>query len=114
MRSLVLAVLLCALPSMLNAACFLAGFPGETKCQDAADQTWHAVGSTWRTSDCLRCTCRLDAGLKVEMRCCHAYLNNIRIPDDCVSKFDKKTCQHIVHKKDDPSTNCPILEASGK
>ena len=44
----------------------------------------------------------------------YRYLNNIRIPDDCVSKFDKKTCQHIVHKKDDPSTSCPILAASGK
>ncbi|XP_067084205.1 beta-microseminoprotein-like [Osmerus mordax] len=113
MRSLVLGVLLCALPSMLNAACFVdqTQTPGKTHCWDSADKTWYAVGYNWRNRNCMNCICRY--GIKLEMRCCHAYPTSIKIPDDCVSEFDQKTCTHIIHKKDDPSTECRIISAAG-
>ncbi|XP_062308130.1 beta-microseminoprotein-like [Osmerus eperlanus] len=115
MRSLVLGVLLCALPSMLNAACFMTQTTGKTHCWDSADKTWYAAGYNWRNRDCMECSCisRPSKNIKSEMSCCHAYPTGITIPDDCVSEFDQKTCKHIIHKKDDPSTECGIISAVG-
>ncbi|XP_078107732.1 beta-microseminoprotein-like [Sander vitreus] len=105
-KYLALALLLCALASLSNAQCFHKAMKGGmTHCQDDVDQTWHAVGSRWRNSRCMDCDCS---------SCCAGYSTPTQFPDDCVSVFDSKACQHIVHKKDDPSVLCPIYGAVGK
>ncbi|XP_044053929.1 beta-microseminoprotein-like [Siniperca chuatsi] len=106
MKYLALALLLCAVVSLTNAQCYnVAIKPGLTHCQDTVDKTWHPVGSSWRNSDCWDCTCS---------GCCAAYSTPRQFPEDCVSVFDPKACEYIVHKKDDPSVLCPIYSAVGK
>ncbi|XP_053200072.1 beta-microseminoprotein-like [Scomber japonicus] len=108
MKYLALALLLCSLPSLSDAACYYMNPElGETAthCQDYVDKTWHPVGSTWRNSECRNCGCSL---------CCDAYSTPRHFPDDCVSVFDWEECVYIVHKKDDPSVQCPIYAAVGK
>ncbi|XP_041794012.1 beta-microseminoprotein-like [Chelmon rostratus] len=106
MKYLAVTLLLCALVSMANAYCFtMAVKPGMTHCQDKVDETWHAVGSTWRNSECMDCTCS---------GCCTAYSTPRQFPEDCVSVFDSEACEYKVHKKGDPSVQCPIYAAVGK
>ena len=106
MKYLAVTLLLCALVSLSNAECFVKGLKKDaTHCQDDVDGTWHAVGSKWRNSRCFDCTCT---------GCCSAFSTPIQFPDDCVSVFDSEACAYIVHKKDDPSTLCPIYGAVGK
>uniref|UniRef100_UPI003AAD6CCF beta-microseminoprotein-like n=1 Tax=Centroberyx gerrardi TaxID=166262 RepID=UPI003AAD6CCF len=99
--------LLCALPSVLHAACFVKPdmIPGMTHCQDDEDKTWHPVGASWRNSACMDCDCS---------GCCQAYSTPTGFPDDCVSVFDSKACEYKVHKKNDPSISCHIFSAVGK
>ncbi|TKS78924.1 Beta-microseminoprotein A1 [Collichthys lucidus] len=105
-KYLALALLLCALASLSNAQCYVKeNKPDTTHCQDDVDKTWHAVGSRWRNSKCYDCDCS---------GCCAAYTTPVRFPDDCVSVFDPKACEYIVHKKDDPTVICPIYAAIGK
>ncbi|XP_023143042.1 beta-microseminoprotein-like [Amphiprion ocellaris] len=106
MKYLTPALLLCALLSLSDAFC-TAKVPtiGMTHCQDDVDKTWHAVGSSWRNSACMDCTC--DG-------CCSAYGIPRGIPDDCVSVFDWKACDYIVHKKDDPTVLCTNYARVGK
>lgn len=49
---------------------------------------------------CFLCDCR--------------YSTPTRFPNDCVSVFDSKACEYIVHKKNNPSELCPIFAAKGK
>ncbi|XP_053180746.1 beta-microseminoprotein-like [Scomber japonicus] len=110
MKYLALALLLCSLPSLSDAACYRKAVKLElgkpqTHCQDDVDKTWHPVGSTWRNSECMDCDCT---------ECCSAYSTPRQFPDDCVSVFDSVACAYIVHKKDDPSVQCPIYAAVGK
>ncbi|XP_070819953.1 beta-microseminoprotein-like [Chaetodon trifascialis] len=105
-KYLALASLLCALVSLSNAQCFYKVVkPDMTHCQDEVDKTWHAVGSQWRNSECMDCSCG---------GCCAAYSTPRRFPDDCVSVFDSEACEYIVHKKDNPSVQCPIFASVGK
>jgi len=78
---------------------------GMTHCQDDVDKTWHPVGSSWRNSECMDCDCG---------GCCDAYSTPKQFPDDCVSVFDQEACVYRVHKKDDPTVECPIYAAVGK
>uniref|UniRef100_A0A3Q1GD47 Pacifastin domain-containing protein n=1 Tax=Acanthochromis polyacanthus TaxID=80966 RepID=A0A3Q1GD47_9TELE len=57
-KYLTLALLLCALLSLSDAFCYIK-LPtlGMTHCQDDVDKTWHAVGSSWRNSECMDCSC---------------------------------------------------------
>merc|ERR1712212_193044 len=106
MKYLALALLLCALPSVMHAACFQQLLkPGATHCNDHTDGTWHAVGSNWRNSQCWDCAC--DG-------CCTAYSEPRSFPDDCVAELDLKECVYKVFKKDDPSVPCPIFASVGK
>ncbi|XP_071338649.1 beta-microseminoprotein-like [Trachinotus anak] len=106
MKYLALAVLLCSLLSLSNAQCFGKPMkPGMTHCQDDVDNTWHPIGSSWRNSRCMDCTCG---------QCCSSYSTPTRFPDDCVSVFDSEACVYRVHKKDDPTVECPIYAAVGK
>ncbi|XP_018525243.1 beta-microseminoprotein-like [Lates calcarifer] len=106
MKYLALAVLLCGLLSLSNAFCYFKVIePGTTHCQDNEDKTWHAVGSTWRNSKCMDCDCS---------QCCSAYSTPKQFPDDCVSVFDSQICDYRVHKRDDPTVECPIYAAVGK
>uniref|UniRef100_A0A3B4U5R2 Beta-microseminoprotein n=1 Tax=Seriola dumerili TaxID=41447 RepID=A0A3B4U5R2_SERDU len=76
-----------------------------THCQDPVDKTWHAIGSKWRNSRCMDCTCN---------RCCDAYSTPRQFPNDCVSVFDSEACVYRVHKRDDPTVECPIFGSVGK
>ncbi|XP_044224386.1 beta-microseminoprotein-like [Thunnus albacares] len=106
MKYLALALLLCALPSLSTAACYVKLMEaGMTHCQDHVDKTWHPVGSSWRNSKCMDCSCS---------RCCDAYSTPTAFPNDCVSVFDQEACVYRVHKKDDPTIECPIYAALGK
>uniref|UniRef100_A0A665W419 Beta-microseminoprotein n=1 Tax=Echeneis naucrates TaxID=173247 RepID=A0A665W419_ECHNA len=94
-KRLALVLLLCSLPSLTNAFCQRRSpIFGMTHCTDEVDNTWHAVGSSWRNSECMDCTCD---------ECCSAYYIPREIPTDCVSVFDSKACVYKVHKKDDPT-----------
>ncbi|XP_056148601.1 beta-microseminoprotein-like [Lampris incognitus] len=105
-KYLALALFFCVLPSYANGGCYVKPMkPGITHCQDDTDKTWHAVGSEWRNSACMDCSCG---------GCCQAYSTPVQIPDDCVSVFDSEACEYKVHKRDDPSVPCPILAAVGK
>ncbi|XP_048837805.1 beta-microseminoprotein-like [Brienomyrus brachyistius] len=105
-KLLTLALLLCASLLHSEAACFFKTLkPGDTHCQDPTDKTWHAVGSSWRNSECLDCTC---------FQCCQAYMTPIGLPDDCEKEFDKINCKYNVFKKNDPNQSCPYAYAVGK
>uniref|UniRef100_A0A8C6SAU5 Beta-microseminoprotein n=1 Tax=Neogobius melanostomus TaxID=47308 RepID=A0A8C6SAU5_9GOBI len=108
MKYVTLALLLCAVASLSNGFCYFKHptlDEDKTHCQDDVDATWHAVGSSWRNSKCLDCTCE---------SCCLAYSIPRSFPPDCVSVFDQASCQYLVHKKNDPSTLCEIYGAVGK
>ncbi|XP_057689075.1 beta-microseminoprotein-like [Corythoichthys intestinalis] len=101
-----LAFVVCALLPMSYGFCSVREpMPGETQCYDEVDNKWHPVGSNWRNSECMDCTC--DG-------CCTAYSIPRQFPDDCVSVFDKVACEYKVHKRDDPSVECPIFGSVGK
>uniref|UniRef100_A0A3Q1GYE9 Beta-microseminoprotein n=1 Tax=Anabas testudineus TaxID=64144 RepID=A0A3Q1GYE9_ANATE len=106
MKYLALVVLLCTLLPLSDAACYRKLVePGITHCQDDSDLTWHAVGSQWRNSRCMDCTCE---------ECCAVYMTPRKFPEDCVSVFDSKECKYIVHKKNNPDVECPIYASVGK
>ncbi|XP_049435294.1 beta-microseminoprotein-like isoform X3 [Epinephelus fuscoguttatus] len=106
MKYLALAFLLCALAPLSNGACHHKVMkPDMTHCQDDVDETWHAVGSSWRNSRCMDCTCS---------RCCTGFSIPVGFPDYCVKVFDPEACEYIVHKKDDPSVLCPVRGGKGK
>uniref|UniRef100_A0A673BX44 Beta-microseminoprotein n=1 Tax=Sphaeramia orbicularis TaxID=375764 RepID=A0A673BX44_9TELE len=102
----ILALLLCALAASAHASCYQKlAKPGMTHCVDDADGTIHEVGSSWRNSKCMDCTCS---------ECCTGYATPRDFPEDCVSVFDPVACEYIVHKKDDNNTLCDIYSAVGK
>uniref|UniRef100_A0AAY5KY03 Beta-microseminoprotein n=1 Tax=Esox lucius TaxID=8010 RepID=A0AAY5KY03_ESOLU len=80
------------------------------QCLYDKDGTWHAIGSSWRTSDCMDCGCN-DNGA---MDCCTAFGIPTNIPDDCMKEFDQKACKFNVFKKNDRSIPCHALGYSGK
>ncbi|NXJ79843.1 MSMB protein, partial [Trogon melanurus] len=72
-------------------------------CRDSEGEL-HEIGSSWRTNDCLRCSC-----LKDGIDCCTDYAT----PSDydrekCISIFNKVTCTYKVVEKDDHSKVCPV------
>ncbi|KAI1900784.1 hypothetical protein AGOR_G00053440 [Albula goreensis] len=106
MKYLALALLLCAHLHLLHGACFSKMLkPGMTHCQDDVDQTWHVVGSSWRNSACMDCTCT---------GCCDGFHRPTSIPDDCMMEFDKADCEYKVFKKNDHTQPCPVFRAVGK
>ncbi|XP_042344744.1 beta-microseminoprotein-like isoform X2 [Plectropomus leopardus] len=105
MKLLALATLLCALVPLISPHCYGKPETSGTHCQDYADKTWHAVGSSWRNSNCMDCTCS---------SCCSAYSIPTKFPPNCESVFDSEACEYIVRKKNDPSVRCPIYGAVGK
>ncbi|KAM9360638.1 beta-microseminoprotein-like [Symphorus nematophorus] len=78
-----------------------------THCLDNADGTRHELGSSWRNSECMDCTCSTSEDYPL-------YSTPRQFPDDCVSVFDPEACEYIVHKRDDPTVRCPIYGAVGK
>uniref|UniRef100_A0A674BQ42 Beta-microseminoprotein n=1 Tax=Salmo trutta TaxID=8032 RepID=A0A674BQ42_SALTR len=69
MRSLAVAVILCALLPLFHAGCwFKPAEPGMRQCLYDKDGTWHDIGSRWRTSDCMNCYCQANG----DMSCCQA------------------------------------------
>ncbi|XP_057686870.1 beta-microseminoprotein-like [Corythoichthys intestinalis] len=105
-RYLSLAFVVCAmLPSSYGFCTAKVQDQGKTHCFDEVDNKWHPVGSTWINSESMDCSCS---------RCCTVYAIPRNFPDDCVSVFDNVACVYKVHKRDDPSVECPFLGAVGK
>ncbi|GAA6220973.1 beta-microseminoprotein-like isoform X2 [Lates japonicus] len=102
MKLLAWALLHCALPSVTQQYFNNIMNPEGTHCMDDVEKTWHAVGSKWRNSLCMDCSCN---------GCCPAYSTPLKFPDDCVTVFDPEKCDYIAHKKDNPSVLCPIYSA---
>ncbi|XP_016898552.1 beta-microseminoprotein-like [Cynoglossus semilaevis] len=99
-------LLLCSLLPVANTFCYgKIPQPGVAHCKDDTDETWHAVGSSWRNSACMDCTCS---------GCCSAYSIPRSFPSDCEKVFDQNACEYRVLKKNDPSVECPIYESVGK
>ncbi|XP_006625543.2 beta-microseminoprotein-like [Lepisosteus oculatus] len=113
MKSLAVALLLCAVLHLSQPGCYhveLTMKPGMnpkllTHCEDPVDKTLHEMGSRWRNSKCQDCTCG---------RCCDAYSTPVRFPDDCMKEFDWENCEYKVFKKNDHTQPCPIFGATGK
>nr|XP_061837764.1 beta-microseminoprotein-like isoform X2 [Nerophis lumbriciformis]XP_061837765.1 beta-microseminoprotein-like isoform X2 [Nerophis lumbriciformis] len=100
------ALLLCALlPAAIGHCSGGSQTANSTHCLDETDNEWHPIGTAWRNSACMDCTCS---------SCCSAFSIPQNFPDDCVSVFDLVACKYKVHKKDDPSEECPIFSAVGK
>uniref|UniRef100_A0A3P8WCU8 Beta-microseminoprotein-like n=1 Tax=Cynoglossus semilaevis TaxID=244447 RepID=A0A3P8WCU8_CYNSE len=76
-------------------------------CKDDTDETWHAVGSSWRNSACMDCTC---SGC-CSNHCALIYSIPRSFPSDCEKVFDQNACEYRVLKKNDPSVECPIYES---
>ncbi|XP_068506119.1 beta-microseminoprotein-like [Syngnathus scovelli] len=101
-----LALLLCVLLPHSNGFCTVSTIePGATHCLDEVDNKWHPVGSSWRNSDCMDCSCS---------GCCSAVAIPRNFPEDCVSVLDTATCKYSVHRRDDPSIECPVFGVVGK
>uniref|UniRef100_A0A8C7UYK6 Beta-microseminoprotein n=1 Tax=Oncorhynchus mykiss TaxID=8022 RepID=A0A8C7UYK6_ONCMY len=109
MKSLALALILCVLLPLFHAFCYMKPMtlkPGMiTHCRDDKDETWHPIGSSWRNSDCMDCTCN---------SCCSGYATPVDFPDDCMKEWDQKACEFKVVKKSDPSISCPVFGSVGK
>ncbi|CAJ1068613.1 unnamed protein product [Xyrichtys novacula] len=107
MKYLALALVLCGLSSVTNAQCYQKPPNPDhmTHCRDDVDLTWHPVGSSWRNSKCMDCTCG---------GCCAGYSTPRSYPEDCVSVFNPVACEYVVHKRNNPSELCPIYGAVGK
>ncbi|CDQ56705.1 unnamed protein product [Oncorhynchus mykiss] len=108
-KSLALALILCVLLPLFHAFCYMKPMtlkPGMiTHCRDDKDETWHPIGSSWRNSDCMDCTCN---------SCCSGYATPVDFPDDCMKEWDQKACEFKVVKKSDPSISCPVFGSVGK
>uniref|UniRef100_A0A3B3S122 Beta-microseminoprotein n=1 Tax=Paramormyrops kingsleyae TaxID=1676925 RepID=A0A3B3S122_9TELE len=106
-----LALLLCALVLHSEASCFVQPLkPGmcATHCQDVIDKTWHAVGSSWRNSECLDCTCS-HLSLMTQYR--HfTYSVPAGTPEGCVEEFDQINCKYYVFIENYPNQPCPIYD----
>ncbi|KAG8551978.1 hypothetical protein GDO81_004357 [Engystomops pustulosus] len=68
------------------------------------DRTFHVYGSSWRTKDCMDCSCSDDGSI----HCCQVGGR----PDSydkekCTAIFDKENCRHHVVRNDDPCKTCP-------
>ncbi|KAI4889135.1 hypothetical protein NFI96_015147 [Prochilodus magdalenae] len=89
-RSAVLvAVSLCALVPLVHGSCFHSLVEkGATHCQDLTDKNWHAVGSPWTNSKCIKCSCKTRS-----MKCCDSMGRvGASNPKDCAVEYDYTTC----------------------
>ncbi|KAF4109631.1 hypothetical protein G5714_008883 [Onychostoma macrolepis] len=95
MRLVVWGLFLCAVLSLVNAACFVEEHKTSvTFCQDGTDKTWHPTGSVWRNSKCFDCNCSADS-----MRCCDAMQRPVNYPDKCQVEYDYTTCTFEIFEK---------------
>ncbi|KAI4901891.1 hypothetical protein NFI96_023079 [Prochilodus magdalenae] len=105
MRAAVLvAVSLCALVPLVHGYCFQSLLKkGARYCQDLTDKNWHAVGSTWTNSKCIKCSCDTSS-----MDCCDSMGKVIvSYPKYCAVEYDYTTCTYKVVKKKGYKGPCP-------
>ncbi|XP_019741119.1 beta-microseminoprotein-like [Hippocampus comes] len=101
-----LALLLCAVLSLGNGACYVKVHDADAAfCLDDVDNKTHPVGSSWINSDCMYCTCS---------SCCTTYSIPRRFPGYCVAVFNRSACEFKVFRRDDHSVECPFFSAVGK
>ncbi|XP_041424741.1 beta-microseminoprotein [Xenopus laevis] len=85
-----------------NAACFYQQ-PDENQEGCLYDGELHRLRSTFRTKDCMRCTCAMDGS----MRCCDISGRPVRYDKEkCEAVFNEKTCIYRVVEKKDHSKEC--------
>uniref|UniRef100_A0A8D3DND1 Uncharacterized protein n=1 Tax=Scophthalmus maximus TaxID=52904 RepID=A0A8D3DND1_SCOMX len=96
-KYLSVAVLLCGLLSLSDAQCF--ANITTSHCLKWKEEEFFLCLYMF-TVNCLLCDCR--------------YSTPRHFPSDCVSVFDSEACVYRVHKKDDPTVQCPIYAEVGK
>ncbi|XP_031425796.1 beta-microseminoprotein-like isoform X3 [Clupea harengus] len=111
MRYAALILTLCALVPLANTACWRTErkAQGQDPCLDPVDQESYPVGSTWRSSQCQRCTCS-----KSGMECCDMMKRPVGYPADCEVLYDWTECTYKLVKKNGPCIWDPRSEVMGK
>ncbi|NWU89979.1 MSMB protein, partial [Upupa epops] len=72
-------------------------------CPDSKGEL-HEFGSSWRTEDCLDCSCSRNA-----MQCCTNFATPVGYDQEkCVKIFSKETCTYKVVEKENHSKECPV------
>ncbi|XP_048369010.1 small serum protein 5-like isoform X1 [Sphaerodactylus townsendi] len=71
-------------------------------CVDPQDESKHALGSSWNSTNCMGCNCN-DEG---EVQCCSRY-GGLAVVEGCKGVVDPETCEYKFYKADDPSAPCP-------
>ncbi|OCT71848.1 hypothetical protein XELAEV_18034825mg [Xenopus laevis] len=70
----------------------------------------HRLGSTFRTKDCMDCSCGLDGS----MECCQSYKTPVQYDKEkCTAVFNKKTCSYQVVEKKNRSRECDVFAMVG-
>uniref|UniRef100_A0A4W5LUS5 VWFC domain-containing protein n=1 Tax=Hucho hucho TaxID=62062 RepID=A0A4W5LUS5_9TELE len=73
--SLAVAVILCSLLPLFHAGCsVIPPEPGMRQCLYNKDGTWHDIGSSWRTSDCMKCYCEASGNMSCSPTKCLVHI----------------------------------------
>ncbi|KAE8590995.1 hypothetical protein XENTR_v10018269 [Xenopus tropicalis] len=84
-----------------NAACFNQPPENQEGCLYSGEL--HELGSTFRTKDCMDCTCSMDGS----MGCCQVHGTPVDFDrTKCKVIYNKKTCTVRVVQRKDPSKEC--------
>ncbi|KAM3913221.1 beta-microseminoprotein-like [Leptodactylus fuscus] len=92
--------------NLCNAACFnTAPKPRKGRnpggCRHEGET--HDYGSSWRTKNCMDCSCSDDGSI----RCCDIGGTPVGYnKEKCTDIFDKEACVHHVVRNDDPCKEC--------
>ncbi|XP_065103765.1 beta-microseminoprotein-like [Paramisgurnus dabryanus] len=110
MALLVLSLVLCALISLSDSACFhQLPVAGATHCIDPEDNSQHLLGSIWKSNGCMRCTCSTRG-----MRCCDMMGKVVNIhTEGCTVEYDYRKCSFEVFHTKDRNIKCQY-GATGK
>ncbi|KAG8551980.1 hypothetical protein GDO81_004359 [Engystomops pustulosus] len=90
-----------------NAACFNTG-PKARRGREPEgcdlNGKIYKYGSSWRTRDCMDCSCSTDGSL----HCCQVGGRPVKYDKEkCTVIFDKDNCKYHVVRNDDPCKTCP-------
>ncbi|XP_069774085.1 beta-microseminoprotein-like [Narcine bancroftii] len=99
---LCIVLLLPAVP-LSDSACFFAEKDPNSDCIDNFDGSAHGVGTQWRNSHCMQCSC-----MESNYRCCDLAMRPINYPSECIAVLDHERCVYRVHLREDPSIECPV------
>ncbi|XP_056628859.1 small serum protein 3-like [Triplophysa dalaica] len=75
--------------------------PGAKYCVDEADNSKHALGTTWTNKQCVKCTCSITG-----MRCCDTLFKAHVQTEGCVVVYDYDKCTFEVFHPMDRNIHC--------